>query len=36
MAAFAAVAMYVAVRIFSTDKVLTAKFSFKRLKKRKV
>jgi len=35
MAIFAAVAMYIAVRIFSTDKVLTAKFSFKRTKKRK-
>ena len=33
MAIFAAVAMYIAVRIFSTDKVLTAKFSFKRIKK---
>jgi len=30
---FTAVAMYIAVRIFSTDKVLTAKFSFKRIKK---
>jgi len=32
MTIFAALAMYVSVRIFSTDKVLTAKFSFKRLR----
>lgn len=30
MALFAAVAMYICVRIFSTDKILTARFSFRK------
>jgi len=34
MASFAVAVIYVCVRIFSTDKVLTARFSFKRLRKR--
>lgn len=34
MGVFAAVVMYICVRIFNTDKVLTARFSFKRLRKR--
>ena len=34
MASFAVAVIYVCVRIFNTDKVLTARFSFKRLRKR--
>jgi len=34
MGLFAATLMYITVRLFSTDKILTARFSFKRLRKR--